>query len=169
MNVAIRPYEPGDAVAFHEAARESWREVEPWMLWAHENYSLAEAEAWVAQQTNAFAAREMFEFVIADDDTGRFLGGIGINQIDDANRRANVGYWVRASAARQGVATAAVRQVIAWARANTKLERLEILVAADNAASLRVAERVAVREGVLRNRLLLHGVFHDAVLFAVIV
>lgn len=151
----------------HEAARESWREAEPWMLWAHENYSLAEAEAWVVQQTKAFPAREMVEFVIVDE-AGRFLGGIGINQIDPANRRANVGYWVRTSAARQGVATAAVRQVIAWARANTELERLEIVIAADNVASLRVAERVAVEEGVLRSRLLLHGVFHDAVLFAVI-
>jgi RimJ/RimL family protein N-acetyltransferase len=168
MDVSIRPYEPTDAVAMHEAARESWAEVEPWMLWAHEDYSLAEAEAWVALTTRAFAERAMFEFVISDG-TGRFLGGIGINQIDDANRRANVGYWVRTSAAGQGVATAAVRQVIAWARANTELERLEIVVAADNAASLRVAERVAVKEGVLRSRLLLHGVFHDAVLFAVIV
>src|SRR5689334_17957275 len=110
MDVSIRPYEPTDAVPMHEAARESWREVEPWMLWAHENYSLAEAEAWVTQQTKDFPAREMFEFVIVDE-AGRFLGCIGINQIDHVNRRANVGYWVRTSAARQGVATAAVRQV----------------------------------------------------------
>jgi RimJ/RimL family protein N-acetyltransferase len=168
MNVSIRPYEPADVVPMHAAANESWRELEPWMPWAHEGYTLAEAEAWVAMQTKMFPAREMFEFVIVDG-AGRFLGGCGINQIDALNRRANIGYWVRTSAARQGVATAAVREAIAWARANTELKRLEIVVAVGNAASLRVAERVAVKEGVLRSRLLLHGVFHDAVLFAAIV
>jgi len=163
MEISIRPYEPTDVVAMHEAASESWRELEPWMPWAHEDYSLAEAEAWVALQTKAFPAREAFEFVIVDE-TARILGGCGINQIDRANRRANVGYWVRTSAARQGVATAAVRHAIAWARAMTDLKRLEILVAVGNAASL----RVATKEAVLRSRLLLHDVFHDAVLFAVI-
>jgi len=167
MEISIRPYEPTDVVAMHEAASEWWRELEPWMPWAHEDYSLAEAEAWVALQTKAFPAREAFEFVIVDE-TARILGGCGINQIDRANRRANVGYWVRTSAARQGVATAAVRHAIAWARAMTDLKRLEILVAVGNAASLRVAERVATKEAVLRSRLLLHDVFHDAVLFAVI-
>jgi len=42
-------------------------------------------------------------------------------------------------------------------------------VAVGNAASIRVAEKIGgVREGVLRSRLLLHGEFHDAVLFSVI-
>src|SRR6185436_14518023 len=152
MDVSIRPYEPTDSAAMHAAAKESWRELEPWMPWAHEDYTLAEAEAWVALQTKAFPAGEMFEFVIVDG-AGRFLGGCGINQIDDDNRRANVGYWVRTPAARRGVATAAVREAVAWARASTELKRLEILVAIGNVASLRVAERVAVKEAVLRSRL----------------
>lgn len=167
MEVSIRPYEPTDVVPIYEAARESWRELQPWMPWAHEGYSPAEAEAWVALAAGAFAARAQFEFVIAGE-RGRILGGCGINQIDNVNKRANVGYWVRTAATRQGVATRAVREAIGWATANTELKRLEIVVAAGNAASLRVAERVAQREGVLRSRLLLHGVFHDAVLFSVI-
>lgn len=167
MKISIRPYGPADVAPMHEAATESWREIEPWMLWAHEGYTLAEAETWVTLATNAFDAREQFEFAIVDAD-GRLVGGCGINQIDEVTRRANVGYWVRTSAARRGVATTAVRAVIAWARANTELKRLEIVVAVENAASLRVAERVATKEGVLRSRLLLHGVFHDAALFAVI-
>jgi RimJ/RimL family protein N-acetyltransferase len=49
------------------------------------------------------------------------------------------------------------------------LNRIEILVAVDNLASQRVAAKVgAVREGILRNRLLLHGKIHDAVMFSLI-
>jgi len=54
-----------------------------------------------------------------------------------------------------------------WAFASTELVRLEILVAISNLPSQRVAEKAgAVREGVLRRRLLLHGVSHDAVMFS---
>src|SRR5262245_63960658 len=36
-------------------------------------------------------------------------GGGGLNQLDRPNFRANLGYWIRTAATRQGVATAAVR------------------------------------------------------------
>jgi ribosomal-protein-serine acetyltransferase len=78
-----------------------------------------------------------------------------------------VGYWVRSSATPQGVATAALQRLVQWAFQHTALMRLEVVVSTQNAASLRVAEKAgAVREGVLRKRLLLHGVWHDAVLFS---
>jgi RimJ/RimL family protein N-acetyltransferase len=67
------------------------------------------------------------------------------------------------------VAAAAVRLVAAWAFEQTDLERLEVFVAAENSRSLRVAQKVgAVREGVLRRRILLHGVFHDAVMHSIV-
>src|SRR5262249_18704500 len=92
----------------------------------------------------------------------------GLNQLDGLNRRANLGYWVRSTATRRGVATAAVRALRDWAFESTDLMRLEILVARENVASHHVAERVgAIREGVLRRRLLLHGHLPDAPMFSV--
>lgn len=50
-----------------------------------------------------------------------------------------------------------------------KLFRIEIVVRLDNRASLRVAEKTgAVREGILRDRLLAHGKSHDAVMFSLL-
>ena len=167
MSGSLRTYASDDASAFHAAAVESKRELIPWMPWCHDDFSLAEAEAWVARQSSPGPKTE-HEFLIVDND-GRFLGACGINQFDRLNCRANIGYWVRSSATGRGVATDAVRQMIEWARDNTDFRRLEILVATGNAASIRVAEKVGgVREGILRSRLFLQGRFHDAVLFAVI-
>ena len=90
-----------------------------------------------------------------------------VNQIDDINRRANVGYWVRSSATGRGFATTALRQLVGWTFTNTELCRLELVVSVRNGASLRVAEKAdAQREGVLKSRLLLHGTFHDAAIFS---
>jgi RimJ/RimL family protein N-acetyltransferase len=49
------------------------------------------------------------------------------------------------------------------------LQRIEILAAIPNIASQRVAEKAgAVREGVLRKRLLIRGVSQDAVMFSLV-
>jgi ribosomal-protein-serine acetyltransferase len=74
---------------------------------------------------------------------------------------------VRTSSTNRGVATRAVSLIRDWAFQNTNLVRLEIVIAKDNAASHRVAERCgAIREGTLRHRLLLHGSAHDATMFS---
>jgi RimJ/RimL family protein N-acetyltransferase len=92
-----------------------------------------------------------------------------LNQIDEAHRTANLGYWVRTSAAGQGVTSQAVRLLAEWAFANTNLERLEIVAAVGNVRSQRVAEKAdALREGLLRSRLYLHGQPHDAVVYSII-
>ena len=82
---------------------------------------------------------------------------------------ANLGYWVRTSATRRGVATRAVRELAGFAFRETDLVRLEIVVAIDNRASLRVAEKSgAIREGTANQRVRLHGRSQDAVVFAIL-
>jgi ribosomal-protein-serine acetyltransferase len=164
--ISLRPYRLDDAAALHEAAIESVWEVRPFMPWCRPDLTVDEGRRWVEAQVSAFAARKAFEFVILAPD-GRFLGGCGLNQIDEENHRANLGYWVRSSATGRGIATAAVRQLVQWAFNNTSLVRLEVVVSTQNAASLRVAEKSgALSEGVLKKRLLLHGMWHDAVMLS---
>ncbi len=168
VEVQIRPYRLADAAVVWEAARESLVELQPWMPWCHPNYSMEESRSWLEVQVPAFEERTEFEFAIVSAE-GDYLGGCGLNQIDKANRRANLGYWVRSSATRRGVATEAVRSIRLWAFQNTDLIRLELVIAVENVASQHVAERSgAIREGILRSRLLLHGLPHDAVMFSLV-
>ncbi len=140
-------------------------ELRPWMPWCHAGYAVSDASTFIQTTMDGFVKRTGFEFAITSG--GAVMGVSGINQLDNANLRANVGYWVRSTAAGRGVATSAVGLVCEWAFAHTELVRLEILVAIGNLPSQRVAEKVGgVREGVLRRRLLLHGVSHDAVMFS---
>jgi RimJ/RimL family protein N-acetyltransferase len=164
--VRIRPYVMADAEMVWQAVRESMTELLPWMGWCHPSYSLSETRAWLEVQVGAFRSRTAFEFAVVSP-TGQYLGGCGLNQIDAVCRRANLGYWVRSSATRRGVATAAVHLATRWAFEFTDLVRLEILVATGNVPSQRVAERSgAHREGVLRSRLIVQGRSQDAVMFS---
>ncbi|MFN8096336.1 MAG: GNAT family N-acetyltransferase [Vicinamibacteria bacterium] len=168
MTCTIRLYDAADAAGLFEAARESVAEVHPWLPWCRPGYTLAEAEEWARTRGALAAQGEEYHFVIAGED-GRFLGACGINQINRMHRFANLGYWLRTSATGRGLATQAVRLAADFAFRETDLVRLEIVCAVGNARSQRVAERAgAVREGVLRRRLVLHETPADAVLYSLV-
>src|SRR5579859_6526444 len=94
-------------------------------------------------------ARGTTYFAITRMGSAAFLGRVGLDRIS-ASGTANVGYWVRTGQTGQGVATAAVLLITRFGFEDLGLQRLELLVAADNLASQRVAESVgATFEGVL--------------------
>lgn len=166
-DIRIRPYRIEDAEALAAAVIESSAELVTWMPWCHANYSIADARTWIKAQIAAREQGTAFEFVITAAD-GAYLGAVGLNQIDTVNRRANLGYWVRSSATRKGVATRGVQLILDWAFQATNLVRLEIVIAAGNVASHRVAEKSgALREGVLKKRLMLYGASRDATIFSI--
>jgi ribosomal-protein-serine acetyltransferase len=166
--ISLRRHRTHDAPALAEAALESTREAFAWLPWCHPAYTVTEAAAWIERCDAEWERGSEYSFVVVDAGD-RVLGGCGLNQLRREHRIANLGYWVRTSATRRGVATATVRAVARFAFAETDLVRLEIVVALGNAASHRVAEKVgALREGVAHDRLQLHGRSHDAVVYALL-
>ncbi len=164
---SLREYAPGDAEELYRAVRESVDDVYPWLPWCHAQYSLVDAVEWIQALARRKAEGTEYGFAIVSPE-GRYLGGCGINQINRLHRFGNVGYWVRSSETGRGVASSAVRQLADFAFRTTDLVRLEIVCAVGNQRSQRVAERAgAVREGVLRDRLMLHGEAVDAVMYSV--
>ena len=167
--VVLRPYRTADAARLCEAARQSTAEVFPWLPWCHPDYSLKESRAWIKVTIQGWRDDTMFEFTMSDPTDGTFIGGCGLNGISRVNGTANLGYWVRTGCTRRGVATAATLLLAEFGMKRVGLTRIEVLAATGNRASRRVAEKAgAIREGVLRNRLFVHGKRHDAVLYSLI-
>jgi RimJ/RimL family protein N-acetyltransferase len=168
MTISLRRFRTVDIDAFTDAVLESVREVSPWMPWCHPGYSHEEARRWIDFCEASWHSGTAYEFAIVNEED-RLLGGCGLNELRPENRIANLGYWVRTSATRKGTATAAVKKIAEFAFTQTGLLRLEIIVAAGNFPSLRVAEKSgALREGIAHDRLQLHGKTHDAVVFAIL-
>jgi ribosomal-protein-serine acetyltransferase len=167
--VLLKPYRPGDASRLYEAVRESITELSQWMFWCHQDYSVAESWAWLESRADAWKKGNDYDFSINDPGDGQYLGGCGINRVDSINRVANLGYWVRSSRTGEGVATAATLLLARYCFNELLLNRIEIIVATGNRASQRVAEKVgAVREGVLRKRLVIRDSIHDVVMFSLV-
>ena len=165
--IGIRPFRENDVPLLFEAVRESVNELSTWMPWCTPEYSIKESTEFVRSTPAAWEKGEHYSFVVFEAGTGRFLGGTGLNFINRLHNFANLGYWVRTSATRRGVASGAVRLVARFGVEVLKFSRLEIIAAVGNVVSRRVAEKAgARREGVLSKRLQLHGQSQDAVMFS---
>jgi ribosomal-protein-serine acetyltransferase len=166
LDVFIRPIGMDDVPVLYECVRESMDALRPWMPWCQYEYSISDSGEWVERQIAAFREEREFHFAILYGQ--QFAGVCGLNAIQQSDRLANLGYWVRTSVCNRGIATSATRLLVDWAFQNTELDRLEIVAAVGNIPSLRVAAKAgAVWEGVMRGRLRLDGKSHDAVLFSI--
>ena len=96
-------------------------------------------------------------------------GSIGLNRYDEMWRSCNLGYWIRTDLAGRGFATEAGTAVVRFGFEEVGLNRLELVAAIDNAASLRVAEKLGFRfEGTKRDGTFVDGRGVDVHMFGLI-
>lgn len=156
--LCIRPFGAEDAPAFVTAIHESLGTVGAWLPWCRDTYCAADAQSWFDQCAANLSAALAYDVGIFSENGDEFFGGISINQLNRMHNFGNIGYWVRQSCQRKGIATRAVRLMAAHGFNQLGLTRLEIVAAVDNSASRGVAEKAgAVFECVARNRLVLNG------------
>ena len=166
--VVIRAFSETDVDALVEAVRESYAEVSPWMVWCQPDYAHEHAATWIRSAIAGPSTGSSYEFAVLDT-SGTLAGVCGVNHVNNVDRFANIGFWIRTSLSRRGIAPAAVLAVAEWTFANTHLNRLEIVAAVGNTKSQRVAQKVgAVREAVLRQRMMVGGAPSDAVVYSLV-
>lgn len=162
--ITLRSPVEADAAAVVAAVVASAAELRPFMPWASHDYDEAAALAWIRGERDP----DEEQYLIIGDD-GEVAGGCGLGPIDRRNNVANLGYWLRSDRTGRGWATRATRLLARHALTEAGIERVEIVMAVENEASRRVAERAgATFEGTMRRRFLLHGHQHDAHLFSLI-
>jgi RimJ/RimL family protein N-acetyltransferase len=167
--IIIRPHRLSDVEACYSAVRESIDELSPWMHWCHSEISLHEIKDWIDSRPQKWENDEGYHFAIINSETKSFIGNCGLDHVDLQNRVAEIGYWVRKSCTREGIATCASKLVLDFAFHFLKLQRVEFIIAAKNIISQRVAEKLgAKREGLLRRRLNVRDIIYDAYVFSII-
>ena len=167
--IKIRQYAAEDAEPLYEAVQESLEQVRPWMTNLSAGLTIADIRGFAAHAQTEWEEAIAYHHVIVAAEGGRVLGGIGLTQINRNHMFGNCYYWVRTSAAGQGIASTAVRQLARFAFDQVGLKRLEILMAIGNEASKRAAEKAgATFEGRLRDRLMMYNVWHDAYVYSLI-
>ena len=165
----FRSFRNSDAKDFASAARESVETVGRWMPWCTSSFSEHDALAWFKQCRASMRSGTGYELGVFSEKTGELLGGAGLNSIHRQNLFCNLGYWVKQSVQRQGVALRTVHALAPYAFNTLGMQRIEIVIAAGNTASEAVARKYGAQfEGVARNRLQLHGTTVAALMFSIV-
>lgn len=167
--VTVRAYREQDIDALFAAVSESIPDVARYETWCHPGFARSEAAEYVQWWRKSWLARSAFYFAVEDSKSGTLVGSCGLGDVCAEHRRASLGYWIRSDSTGRGFATAAARAVVRLGFEDLDLARIEVEVSVDNIASLRVAEKLgAVREGILRQRLILPAGPTDTVMFALL-
>jgi ribosomal-protein-alanine N-acetyltransferase len=146
---------------------EKWEPSSP-LRWAERNG----VSAWPGLHSALRAAGRkgtMLPFMITYGD--RLVGQLNIsNVVHGALRSCTVGYWVDGAMAGRGITPTALALAIDHCFAGVGLHRVEVDIRPENAASLRVVEKLGLRrEGFYERFLDIDGAWRDHVAFAVTV
>lgn len=150
----LRAFRASDAAAVERGL--SVREVAEQTLTIPHPYPRGSAITWIRKHPAWYAAGKQVIWAIVHDDA--LVGAIGLVLVP-AHRRAEVGYWIAREAWGQGIATEALRAVLAHGFDTLGLHRIEAMHYVENPASGRVMQKVGMQyEGRLRDVVLRDGV-----------
>ncbi len=116
----VRSYVPGDGPLLAEAVNASYEHLTRFLPWAKPHTDETEAEQTVRRFRGEYLLNTNFVLGIFSPDGKRLLGGSGfhLREGDLSNRAAEIGMWIRADAARQGLGTRGCARFSPGASAN---------------------------------------------------
>ncbi|MFD6757437.1 GNAT family N-acetyltransferase [Micromonospora gifhornensis] len=153
--LTLRPWRPTDADDLHRACQDP--EIQRWIDFPRP-YRQQDAQRFIACRTRQWAEGTAAAFAVCDAATGRLLGAVDLQRIDQSRQLSEIGYWTAPWARGQGVAVRAVRALARWSFAELGLRRLLWTSCAGNHAARLVALRSGFRiEGRLRAADPAHG------------
>lgn len=149
----IRAYQRGDGPRLFATIAAERTSILPWMVWAYTDHQSESDSVYFVERVRRSAEDpgcSDFPMAILDRRSGTMLGGTGLVRIRRELREAEVGYWVRGSAQRQGIASEAVGALMSAALRPASsggwgLRRIVVYTGAGNVGSRRVCEKLGLR------------------------
>ena len=145
--ITLRPIRRGDAYPWELARKRSAAWLHPWDATSPPG-TPARPKTYVkaiAQLRRAARRGAGFPFALEVD--GEFAGQVSVNNIVRGSAQfASVGYWIDERFAGRGIMPRAVAMVIDHCLTSAGLHRIEICIRPENSNSLRVVEKLGLRE-----------------------
>ena len=169
--VVVRPLEVGDSGAWRELRSRNAEWLRPWdATMPPGSGKVAGSYRQVAKRLLRLA-KQGHALPCAIEVDGRFAGQVTVNNVVRGSAQfASIGYWLGQEHAGRGIMPTAVAMVIDHCFTEVGLHRVEICVRPENTNSLRVVEKLGVREiGYAPLFLHIDGAWRDHRIFAVTV
>jgi ribosomal-protein-serine acetyltransferase len=149
----IRGYQPGDGPLLFEAVDTSREHLSTYMPWVDFHKTVEDSERFARQSRGHYLLADEFSLAVFSPDGQRLLGGTGyhLRWGNLATRTAEVGMWIRADAAHQGLGPKVLKAIIEWGFTGWPWLKLIWRCNVENIASLRTAEKAGMlQEGLIK-------------------
>ena len=168
-DVTVRPLVSSDARAWRDARRRNAAWLIPWDATVPPGAAARPATFGSLVRRLHRQARAGTTYPFAIDVDGRFAGQVTVNNIVRGSAQfASVGYWIDQQYAGRGVMPRAVAMVIDHCFTAAGLHRIEIAIRPENSNSLRVVEKLGLREvGYAPKFLHIDGAWRDHRIYAI--
>lgn len=145
-----------------------WSQFEP--LHRDEFYTVAAQREKILDSLQMMSMKREYTFGVYTKDTEQLIGHISLYAIKRMPySSAFVGYAIDEQFVRRGIATDAVKTIIAFGFEALKLHRVEAYIAPANVGSIRVIEKAGFKcEGLMRELLYINGKWMDHYMYAII-
>jgi ribosomal-protein-alanine N-acetyltransferase len=138
----LRQFEPRDVEALHAC----FGDPGAMRYW---NFPPCETEAesarWVKILSNNKSPYAFMAWAVADKRSDRCIGMVNYHHREAHNRRLEVGYILAPAKQGRGLMTEAMRALLDYCFAELAAHRVQALIHPDNAASIRLAQRLGFR------------------------
>jgi RimJ/RimL family protein N-acetyltransferase len=166
--LVLRCWEPSDAPALKEAVDSSLDHLRPWMPWAaDEPQTLEQRVSLLRRFRGQFDLGQDFVYGLFSRNESEVVGGSGLHT-RIGEQALEIGYWIRASRAGEGLATEASAALTRVAFEVCGVDRVEIRIDPANERSAAIPRKLGfVEEARLRRRLpaAADGELRDLVVF----
>jgi RimJ/RimL family protein N-acetyltransferase len=152
--MVVRCYDPSDAPALKEAVDSSLDHLREWMPWAQNDPQTVEEKVELLRRFRGqFDLGENFVYGLFSRDESELVGGSGLHQ-RVGDEAFEIGYWIRASRAGQGLATESSAALTRVGFEVCEVDRIEIHTEPGNERSMRIPQKLGyAEEARLRRRL----------------
>ncbi len=156
----IREYQRRDLDAFLEVIRQPHVYVTTYGIPI--SYSKARGKWWFKVIRFNRRQRTAFEYAVFLKDTGRYIGNVGLINMDFIHLHADISYYIDYAVTKQGYATEAAAAMVRYGFEELGFHKINGVCMSKNPASRRVMEKLGMQyEGTLREDLYKDGVFYD--------
>ena len=166
--VTIRPIKTRDAKALETELMRNRGWLRQWEATAPQQFQSFDVRAGIRNLRAHAKVGSGLPYAI--ELSGEFVGQLNVSGIVHGSlSSAQLGYWVAERVAGQGVTPAAVALATDYCFEHLRLHRMEIAIRPENAASLRVVEKLGFRyEGLRRRYIHINGDWRDHFCFALV-
>jgi len=165
-NIVLKQLELADTPDIFNTIDSQREHLGPFLPFVETTKQLSDTQAFVESVVNSPKDRLEYTFTIRVN--GRMAGLLGLKDIDRANRKTEIGYWLSRDFLGRGIMTRSVSTLCDFAFRELDINRIQIKCAVTNSASRNIPHRLGFQlEGIERDgELLTGGVFTDLAVYS---